>query len=50
MKKIFDYLDYRDYLYGFHKMMKLENFLFSYRLFDRMVDMDQGYLANALPY
>jgi len=48
MKKIFDYLDYRDYLREYYEEKKVENPFFSYKLFGRMVDIDQSYLAKVL--
>ncbi|MCI0474229.1 MAG: TIGR02147 family protein [Ignavibacteria bacterium] len=48
MKKIFDYLDYRDYLREYYEEKKAENPFFSYKLFGRMVDIDQSYLAKVL--
>ncbi len=48
MKKIFEYLDYRDYLREFYEEKKGENPFFSYKLFGRMVDIDQSYLAKVL--
>lgn len=48
MKKIFEYLDYRDYLREFYEEKKAENPFFSYKLFGRMVDIDQSYLAKVL--
>ena len=48
MKKIFEYLDYRDYLREYYEEKKAENPFFSYKLFGRMVDIDQSYLAKVL--
>ncbi len=48
MNTIFEYLDYREFLRDYYEEKKKENPFFSYKLFGRMVDIDQSYLAKVL--
>ena len=45
MKKIFEYLDYQEYLRDFYASHKQENPYFSYRYMGRRLSLDPGFLA-----
>jgi uncharacterized protein (TIGR02147 family) len=48
MNKIFEYLEYREFLRDFYEEKKKESPFFSYKLFGRKVGIDQSYLAKVL--
>ncbi|MCX7727471.1 MAG: TIGR02147 family protein [Chitinispirillaceae bacterium] len=48
MVKIFDYLDYREYLRDYYKEVKREKPFFSYRFIGRKVGMDSSYVIKVM--
>ncbi len=48
MKKIFDYLDYHEFLRDFYTEKKQENSFFSYRYMGLKLELDAGFIAKVL--
>jgi len=48
MKKIFEYLDYQEYLRDFYASHKQENPYFSYRYMGRRLSLDPGFLVKVM--
>jgi uncharacterized protein (TIGR02147 family) len=48
MKKIFEYLDYQEYLRDFYTFHKQENSYFSYRYMGRRLRLDPGFLVKVM--
>ncbi len=48
MKKVFEYLDYRDYLSDFYDCQKERNYFYSYRFMAAKLDIDHSLLVKIL--